>query len=185
MTDIRLFEARISEEGISALHEMLGLTSQQIFSPAIEVENDFISSPNYSIQMKNRDWLIFEDTWLETPEERIDYHRISVYLSLKPKDINIRYDDKLGVDVLEFPLSSILIISPSPIVKINILEDSWSAPECKESVLYDKAIIFHRENGSRFSISAKDTIGDLLEFTKNEMRMQEFVDDCKCRVTIE
>lgn len=143
MADSQLFEARITDEGISALRGMVGLSPQQVFSPGVEVEDEFISSPSYSIPMENQGWLIIENAWLGTPKEYIDYYRLSVYSAPKPKDINVGSEEHIG-EVLNFPLSTISISAPSPIMKICIYEDSWSDPEREESVAYDRAIIFQR-----------------------------------------
>lgn len=184
MADTLLFEARITDEGISALRGVLGLSPQQVFSPGVEVEDEFVSSPSYSIPMENRGWLIIENAWLETPKDYIDYYRLSVHSSPKPKDISVGSKEHIG-EVLNFPLSSISIGPPSPIVKIGIYEAGWSDPEGEESVAYDRALIFHRADGGRFAISTHDSIADLLDFTKVEQRVQEFIDSCRCRVSIE
>jgi hypothetical protein len=188
MVNTQLFEERITKEGIKALRQIIGLSPPQIFSPGIDVDGEFISSPNYSIPLKSKrknfGWLNIKIEWLETPKECINYYRISLNLSDKPKDIKVISDEHFK-EVLDFPLSSISTYSPSLILKITIHEETWQATECEESIAYDRAIIFHREDESRFSISASDTIADLLEFTKSEQRIKEIIENCRCRLTIE
>ena len=89
MDQALLFEARIADEGIAALRGMIGLAPQQLFSPGVTVEDDFIYSPSFSIPADGQCWLIIENSWLETAKEYIDYYQISVSSSPKPKDISI------------------------------------------------------------------------------------------------
>jgi hypothetical protein len=171
MVNTQLFEERITKEGLTTLRQIIGLSPHQIFSPGIDVNDVFISSPNYSIPLKSKrknfGWLNIEIEWFETPKELLDYYRISVNLSDKPKDIKVISDEHYK-EILNFPLSSISTYSPSLISKITIHEETWQDAECEESIAYDRAIIFHREDESRFSISASDTMADLLEYTKRQ-----------------
>ena len=89
MDQALLFEARIADEGIAALRGMIGLAPQQLFSPGVTVEDDFIYSPSFSIPADGQCWLIIENSWLETAKEYIDYYQISASSSPKPKDISI------------------------------------------------------------------------------------------------
>ena len=179
MTETRFFETRISEEGISALRRLLGITVSQIVSPGLDVDDPFTSSPSFSIPLGEKEYLIIENKWLETPNEYIDYYQITVHVSAKPKDIKVSAGGNL-----HFPLSSISMRLPSPIVKIDVHEDSRSNPEGEESVAYDRAIIFYLADRIRFSISAHDSAADLLDFTKDEEKVREFVNGYPCRISI-
>jgi hypothetical protein len=184
MANNEVYEARISDEGLAALRVMIGRSPQQLFSPALDVEDDYVMSTSLSIPTGDEGWLIIENTWLETPKDYADYYQLSITLSPTPKDIAVGSAEHIG-KVLNFPVSSISISPPSPIVKITIHEETWSHPECTESVVYDRAIIFWHADGRTFSISTHDSIADLLDFTKNPDHVQSFTDTCPCRVTIE
>jgi hypothetical protein len=162
----------------------IGLAPQEIFSPGVTVDDDFIWSPSFSIPIEGKGWLVLENSWLETPNDFVDYYQISVSSSRKPKDITVGSAEHIG-EALNFPVSSISLGLASPIKRITIHQEAWSNSECVESVVYDRAIIFHRADGLMFSISAHDSIADLLDFTKTRDKVQEFVDNCKCRLTIE
>jgi hypothetical protein len=184
MVNAQVFEARITDEGVAALRGMLGLAPQELFSPSLTVDDDFIYSPSFSVPKEGKGWLIIENSWLETPKDYIDYYQIGVSASSKPKDISVGSAEHIG-EVLNPPVSSISLGLASPIKRITIHQEVASHSDSVESAVYDRAIIFHRADGLMFSISADDTIADLLGFTKMRDKVQEFIDNCECRMNIE
>lgn len=183
MTNTKLYEARISEEGISALRKLLGVSIYQLFSPALEVHDRFITSPNFSLPLCGNEYLIMQNSWLETPKEYIDYWSISAHCSTLPKDIKVVMEEK--GQVIVHPVSCIYLLPASRIVKISIYEAKWSDSECEESVVYDHAVVFHPENGIRFCIMANQSIADLLDFTNHAEAIELIVQGHTCRKEIE
>jgi hypothetical protein len=184
MDQTQVYEARIADEGIAALRGMLGLAPQELFSPSLTVDDDFIYSLSFSIPKEGKGWLIIENSWLETPKDYIDYYQIGVSASSIPKDVSVGSAEHIG-EVLKLPVSSISLGLASPIKRITIHQEVSSNSECVESAVYDRAIIFYRADGLIFSISAHDSIADLLDFTKTRDKVQEFIDNCECRMKIE
>ena len=177
-----LFEARFSDESIDALRKILGLSVLQIFSPGLDVEDAYISSPNFSIPLDGKGYVVIEIEWLETPKHYLDYYQISASFSRKPKGVSVGNEEGIG-EVLNYPISSITLRPLSPVVKITIHEQKDS--EDDESIAYDRTIIFHREDGGKFSISAHDSIADLLDFTKDKAEINSIIEDSICRIVLE
>jgi hypothetical protein len=184
MLKMQLFEAKISQEGISALRKLLGVNVCRIFSPGLDVYDHLLSTPSLSIPVDGNGYVIVENSWMETPKEYIDYWQISVHSSQQPKDIKVATVEGIE-NVMQFPVSSINLQQASHIVRIYIYEAEWEDPECEESVLYDKGVVFEREDGSRFCIMANESIADLLEFTKDEEEIERLIQESRCRIKLE
>jgi len=184
MTNGKLFEARLTDESISALRLALGIPIFQVLSSALTVEGKFISSGNFSLHLDIQKYLILESVWLETPVEMIDYWQFSITFSETPKEVKLAPLENGGY-VIDYPASTVIFQRPaSPIVEISVHEASWSDDSCKESVIFDYAVVFYREDGKRFSFNVDDSFANQLYCTENESDIDSIVENHKCRLVI-
>jgi len=121
-----LFEAKLSDDSISALRFALGVPIFQVLSPALTIEGKFISSGNFSLHLDIQKYLILESMWFETPVEMIDYWQLSITFSETPKEIKLA-PLEYGGFVIDYPVSTFIFQRPaSPIVRVSVHEASWS-----------------------------------------------------------
>ncbi len=176
-----LYEARLSEETIAALRSILGETIYQIYAPTLEMGGKWALAPSLSLHREGVGYVVIENEWMETPTEFIDYWQISARRSQSPKDIKTRIGENGAGDILYYPSHINLAFSESAINRIAVHEETWSNIENQESVAYDHALIFYREDGYRFCISAYPTNQDTLEYTEDENAIDSIVEAHKLR----
>ena len=185
MTKNLLYEARLSEESITALRSILGETIYRIYSPTLELYGKTVIATSLSLDHEGVGYIILENAWLETPTEYIDYWQITASLSRTPKDIKTDVGKNGAGDTLYFPISKINLPYPSsPIKKIDIYESGWLHPENLESVAFDHSLVFCREDETQFSISAYETNQDSLEYTEDKEEINLITKEHKFRFEI-
>ena len=185
MTETLLYEARLSEESISALCSILGETIYRIYSPNLEVWGKNIIAPSLSLHREGIGYIVLENTWSETPTEYIDYWQMSARISESPKDIKFRKGKNGAGDTFYHPFCTIQLPYPaSPIERITVHEENWSHEENLESISYDHALIFHLQRGNRFCISANPTNQDSLEYTEDENEINLIAEKHQLRLEI-
>ena len=180
----QFFEARQSDQSVAALRTLVGIPVSQIFSPGVDVWDSYVSSPHYSIPVENQGWVVIENIWRETPAEYLNYFQLKARHSKTPKGISTGKAKYIG-EVLKYPISSVHIASLSPVVRIGVHEYTFSNRRYEDSVAYDRGIVFHRADGSKFAIWAQDSIAELMELSKHRGRVNAFMKKHPCRVCVE
>lgn len=180
----KLYEARLSEETVAALRSVLGETIFRIYAPTLELSGKYALSPSMSLHREGIGYVVIENAWMETPIEYIDYWQISARLSRTPKVIKTRIGRDGAGDTLYYPSQINLAFSSAAINRIVIHEETWSNAENQESIAYDHALVFYREDGSKFCISAYPTNQDSLEYTEDESEINSTVEAHKLRLEL-
>ncbi len=161
MARTSIYEARLSEETICSLRSILGETIYRIYSPTFEIYGKTVVATSLSLHREGIGYVIIENEWMETLTEYIDYWQLSAHLSRTPRDIKTRIGKNGAGDTLYFPISTITLPFPaSPIEKIAVHEKTWSHEENQESIAYDTALVFYRNETVKF-FSTKNCLSSL------------------------
>lgn len=188
---MQYFQSCLSDEEVNFLKKLLGKPTPRLLSSGIEVKYPFIRASDFSMALEHNSeegYLVIENFWLETPEEYLDYYKLSVAISDSPMGIltssQARAPGKPHIIYLNGSYSSITPARYEYITKICIFEASDESDDGAEAICYDRAIVFYGANAPLFSLSTADGIADLLEFTESIEEIEAFVQSCRCRLCL-
>jgi len=173
------FEAHLPESQLKILRHLLGKVIFDIYSPALDVDHQIISVVSLSLALEGeRDFINVKNEWLET-ENDDDYWRLSFEQSDNPEGLSYETDETIGVLCFDSRASCIRLNKMSPIEKVEVFEANEENDD--EVMSYDHAVLFHQQNGEQFCIAVKQSIADMLEFSRNEKDIQLLLQGCKLR----
>jgi hypothetical protein len=174
----------LSDESVSALRKLLGITVHTIFAPKLDAAGAHLAAWKLSILIKKDYFVNFSCKWSETPRYLNDSWLIKVAESSNP--IGIQQDDS-GALIAPCTIS---MCKAQPIIKIQIYDYCY-APEDEgpdESVQYDQAILFHCAEERAFCIScllSGPGIAEDLHFSEDAGVIQEMIDGSTVRLVLE
>lgn len=172
----------LDAQELSVLRRLIGLPLQTIFSPAVGVDKRGVHASHLSMAVeKGKQWLNLRCDWDDTPKHHVDYFHIEVVVGQEPEKIAVKRDEP-GIGGLLFPVSSISTnnISPTKRIVVFSMEESFE----DESVAYDAAIVFERNDGTRFALVVDNTIAGQLIFVTDEQAIGSAERKYTQRVTV-
>lgn len=182
---MKIFKVKqeLNTQSINALRELIGKKVDYIRSPAINVESSgIIEAFSFSISYINDKSGVFyiniSNHWLESPNDTT-YHQLTVEKNEYPKGIKYIWDNRMKRKIVHHPVSSISLNHNSILKKIEIysVNEEWYR---EESILYDYGLIFHYDNGFKFSINVYEaSIADELQLIKDEGIIKEQYSACE------
>lgn len=148
----------LDNESDKALALLVGCRLQTLMSESsdIQVGSTLIEVLSVSMQLDKRCFIVIESDWDETPQEWMNFHRLSVRISESPK--NIRYDTApsgTGGNYY-FDHFSLHFGAESPVATIEVLEATVEGE--RESVTYDAGLLITRQDGMKAAIVRVDSI---------------------------
>lgn len=179
-SNLALYEQLIDEKSIKSLRDILDVSLYQIYSPAINIHGDELTSTSFSIHAK-KNWLNFYNEWLETPKDS-SYYKLIVEESEVPYRIN--YDK--AKNILSDPVSSITFNTTGDdgmkicSVEFFSKEEVWN----NEKLFYDYAIISTAQNGFKICLYVLEQISDMIQLTLKKELIEKVTSECKLRVTL-
>jgi len=173
------FEARLSDESLGILRQLLGHSLFQLFSTAIVVDGPQVTAWDIQVHTADR-WIIFRCEWHETPSGELDYFQLNVSESQAPLNIEVRNKGLLNA-------SSVVVPPGGRITQIGIWERSETGEaSAGEEVAYDAAILFARTDGRQICIAADSTtIADRVCLLVTDRDIQALLADCRCRLLLD
>lgn len=172
----------ISDEGIEALRSTIGQSPHLLYTRFVEVDARNIWAPNFSLPLGERAYCVVESDWADTPVHAIDYHSIEVSIRDWPKGI-ARMASFSGQSAMGYPSTVCLRTPNSALIRAHVLETSEEVED--ESVRYDRALIFVREDGYQFSLAASDSIRGGLFFSDDQSVIQTLFRDFNERIRLD
>ncbi len=170
---MEIFTENIGKIGEKALRKSIGEYIQHIKSGGFEIrlENDFIQSSTISINLDCEKYLTISNDWADTPIEYTNYYFLKVRIEKKPVNIRTEYDEEWGWDVITSPHSSISFGASSLVSEILVFEKNFIGES--ETVNFDSAILFKREDGIKFLIKTVDDISGELKIVLEEKHIEK------------
>jgi hypothetical protein len=152
------YSAQISANDLSVLKHLIGHTVHRVYASCLQVTGRHLTAPSFSIPNSSNiegQWVHtyfnFRCEWFETPHTLTDYWQVLVSHDDKPSDIELHPEKGLIAPC------TIQYFHAAPINKFEVYEFQESAGEKQDSetVTYDKAILFHLDNGESFCIGCQ------------------------------
>jgi len=183
--------AQISESSILALKSLIGRQVHRVYAPSLDVAGTHVAAPSFSVSISDQigdawvhRFVNLKATWSETPRFMNDYWEIQASDDQTPVGISVNAEN-----AMLSPCSiSFYENGGSMIARIEIYSLSVSDFEDdNESVLYDKALQFVRENGSSFCVACQlngPGIAEFVRLSEDPKVIQEFLEDCALRLTL-
>lgn len=173
--------ALISEDGVAALRKLIGVEIATILTTTVDVYDVLVTAPHFSIPLRDDRYIIMENDWDVTPEERFDICQMMVSIAASPK--NIAVGEVEGVECLLPPVTRIHIRPPSGITRIEIYTTDRDAR--REAVSYDSAVVFRLSDGRGLAIAPEASAWELVEYTEEPSEIKRYTTHSSLRVKLE
>lgn len=149
---MKLTTQRIDRDTHQTLMELAKSEVRSIFSDGCNIEfgNADICVVHLSIMTADRQFVVLEPYWDETPEELIDFFCIKARMRDRPKGVRVK--EILGGKKLSFFWDALhfSMRNPAKISKLILLEETESGEN--EQVRYDAGLLLEFESGKQISI---------------------------------
>jgi hypothetical protein len=173
----------LSNDSISTLRTLLGLTIHTIFAPPLDAAGAHLAAWKLSLLVSQDKFVNFTCEWSETSRFLHDFWLITVSESSDPVGIDKNESGAL------VGASTISMYHAKPIQKIEIFECSYTENEYpEESVHYDQAILFRCEEERNFCIACMlngPGIAEYLHFSEDGGVIQEMLSQSVRRLILE
>jgi len=191
MTAMATHVAQIAQSSILALSVLIGRQVHRVYAPSLDVAGTHVAAPSFSVPISDQigdawvhRFVNLKAIWSETPRFMNDYWELQASDDQTPIGISINIEN-----AMLSPCSvSFYENGGSKITRIEIYSLSASDLEDEnESVLYDKALQFVRENGSSFCISCQlngPGIAEFVRLSEDPKVIREFLEGCRLRLTL-
>lgn len=183
--------AQIAQSSISALSVLIGRQIHRVYAPSLDVAGTHVAAPSFSVPISDQigdawvhRFVNLKAIWSETSRFLNDYWELQASDNHAPIGISVNAENALVA-----PCSIVFYENGgSRITCIEIYSLSVSDLEDDdESVLYDKALRFVRENGSCFCVACQLNGPGLAEFVRlseDPKVIQEFLEGCHRRLAL-
>ncbi len=179
------YEARVSQDTISALKTLIGRQVHTIYAPVLAVAGAHLAAPSFAISISEQilgrwvhRFLNLKAVWSETPRFMNDLWELQAFEGATPLGISTNAEN-----AMVSPCSIHFYENGgSEVTTIRVY--TLSAPEladASESVVYDKVIQFVRANGSSFCIACQldgPGIAEDVHLTEDPVLIGTFVEGC-------
>lgn len=173
----------ISDNELDCLRSLLGCSPYVLYTQVIQVYERLAVARDFSLALDRSRYYVIESDWSDTLLEALDYHMIHVSLQDWPKGIARVQDERGYSDMLGCSSSIQLCSTTAAITSVQVLEHCQSRGS--ELIHYDQALIFSRESGDRFSLSAHLSIAGGLEFSDNEQVIEALLNKYPERLKVD
>ncbi len=183
--------AQIAQSSVLVLTALIGRRVHCVYAPSLDVAGTHVAAPSFSVSISDQvgeawvhRFVNLKARWSETPRFMNDYWELQASDDHSPIGISVNTEN-----ALLSPCSiSFYENGGSMITKIEIY--TLSVPDLEddnESVLYDKALQFVRENGSSFCVACQldgPGIAEFVRLSEDPKVIQGFLKDCCLRLTL-
>jgi hypothetical protein len=181
---MRTYIGYIPDSQLNHLQQLIGRSMGDIFSPALEVHDEYILTFGLSLTLEwEKSFLDFHNKWLSTKSDR-SYWQFSVLRSDTPRSLDWKTLD-LDSWKFEFAASRIYLPKVWYMSKVEVYEVETLLKEKEgregEIVQYDYAIVCYQHAGRRFCISPAELSANLLRFSLNDHQIDKLIRHCKLR----
>ncbi len=191
MTNMTAHVAQIAQSSIPALTALIGRQVHRVYAPSLDVAGTHVAAPSFSITISDQigdAWMHrfvnVEATWFETPRFLNDYWELLPSVDQVPTGITINAENAMvspcSVSFHENGASMIARIEIYTLSVSDVEDDS-------ESVRYDRALLFVRENSSSFCVACQlngPGIAEFVRLSEDPKVIQDFLENCVLRLTL-
>lgn len=191
MTEMATHVVQIAQSSISALSALIGRQVHRVYAPSLDIAGTHVAAPSFSVPISDQigeawvhRFVNLKAIWSETPRFMNDYWEIQASADQTPVGISVTAENAmLSPCSISFYENGGSMLTAIKVYSLSIpdLEDE------NESVLYDKALQFVRENGSSFCVACQlngPGIAEFVRLSEDPKVIQELLEDCHLRLTL-
>jgi hypothetical protein len=181
---MRAYKAYVPDSELDHLQQLVGRDIGDIFSPALEVHDEYIVTFGLSLTLEwGKSFLDFHNKWLST-ERGTHYWQFSIMRSDTPRNLEWEVLDrdrwKFEFRASRISLPKVWYMSTVEVYETELILEENGESEA-EILQYDSAIVCYQHAGRRFCISPAGLTANLLRLSLDDDQINKQIRRRKLR----